>query len=307
MGHQHQSDHRLNSPRSRFPRRARMSFDRVARRRGEITVTHIGSKSRPTQPFRHFDCRGDRAVAPSCASERDGHVTFARGPVAGNPVDEKRFDAVHRLAPGRLAARDSRGPAGPRRSAAEARRPNAGWEGSEGRRPGRQSAKCRAQRRRRRWSAPAGRNRRRSAGCSSSRSSAGLRSVVSRTLSAPLRSGNGQPPFAGDAVLGRPVGCERVAPARLVIAAHQLGPGAVEVEDFGLDAVRSSGSDRAGASRIEAAAADVHADRGRGGPAFARRRGRSRRAGRRADCRRRPSPCPRAHRGRSTCPRRTCR
>jgi len=33
-------------------------------------------------------------VPASSASKRDGHVTFARGPVAGNPVDEKRLDTA---------------------------------------------------------------------------------------------------------------------------------------------------------------------------------------------------------------------
>src|SRR3954468_18750817 len=79
-----------------------MTLDRVSWRRGEITVADIRSKSGIAQPFSHFDCRGHRAVAPPCTSECNGHVTFARGPVAGNPVDEKRLDALHRLGPGRL-------------------------------------------------------------------------------------------------------------------------------------------------------------------------------------------------------------
>ena len=83
---------------------ASLSLNRVAGRRGKIAVSQVGVEPRLTQPLRHFDGRGDRAVASSCASERNGHVTFARGPVAGNPVDEKRFDAGHRLAPGRVLA-----------------------------------------------------------------------------------------------------------------------------------------------------------------------------------------------------------
>ena len=52
----------------------------------------------------------------------------------------------------------------------------------------------------------------------------GLRSVVSSTLSAALRSGSGQLALAGDAVFGGPVGRERMAAAGLVVAADQLAP-----------------------------------------------------------------------------------
>src|SRR5437762_3679119 len=79
-----------------------IGLDRVARRGGEITMAKVRSKSGPGQPLRHLDCRGDRAVSSSCASERNGHVTFSSGPVAGNPIVEKRFDAAHRLSPGRV-------------------------------------------------------------------------------------------------------------------------------------------------------------------------------------------------------------
>ena len=65
---------------------------------------------------------------------------------------------------------------------------------------------------------------------------------MSSTLSAALRSGAVTAALAGDAVLGRPVGRERMAAAGLVIAADQLGAGAVEIEDLGLRRRRSSGS-----------------------------------------------------------------
>ena len=65
-------------------------------------MADIGRESLAPQPSRDLSRSSHRPVAPPCASERDGHVTFARGPVAGNPVDEKRFDALHRLVPGRI-------------------------------------------------------------------------------------------------------------------------------------------------------------------------------------------------------------
>src|SRR5688572_17278111 len=76
------------------------SLDRVARPRRQVAVPDIRGKARSSQSFRHFDGRTNGAMAPAGAAECDGQIGFAGGPVAGNPVDEKRLDAVHRLGPG---------------------------------------------------------------------------------------------------------------------------------------------------------------------------------------------------------------
>ena len=77
-----------------------------------------------------------------------------------------------------------------------------------------------------------------------------------------LRKRRGHAAFARDAVLGRAVGRQRVAAAGLVIAADQFGAGAIEIEDFGRDALDrgEQGGQRLG---IEAAAAHVHPHRDR--------------------------------------------
>ena len=149
------------------------ALDRVSRRRGEIAVSNVRGKSGPTQPFRHLDCRGDRAVPPTSAAERDGHVTFARGPVAGNPVVEKRFDAVQRLPPSGFPLPDRRERPGPHLLAVSARRPSAGSAGSAGRTPDRRFGIRRGRSAKEVMVSTGGRlppNRRRS----SSRSSAGV-------------------------------------------------------------------------------------------------------------------------------------
>src|SRR5687768_2515108 len=75
-------------------------FDRVARPRPQVAVPDIRGKARSSQSFRHFDGGTNGAMAPAGAAECDGQIGLAGGPVAGNPVDEKLFDAVHRLGPG---------------------------------------------------------------------------------------------------------------------------------------------------------------------------------------------------------------
>ena len=138
---------------------------------------------------------------------------------------------------------------------------------------------------------------------SSSRSSAGERSVVSIRLSAALlrarvisRSRAFRPPQGGRR--------ERMTPHRLVVAADQL--------------VRPSNRGRGSPStpwmEWNISPRSPGRSRGCGRPCRPRHwrcgcrpRGRIRRGGRRGGCRRCPSPCPRARRGPSTCPPRTSR
>ena len=65
-------------------------------------MADIWRKTRPSQPFGHLLRGADRPVPSTRAAESHGYIALAGCPVAGNPIDEKRFDAAQRLAPGRL-------------------------------------------------------------------------------------------------------------------------------------------------------------------------------------------------------------
>src|SRR5436190_6395567 len=80
----------IHSPASllaRAPGFRGLSLDHIAWRRGEVTVADIRGKTRATQPFRHFNRRGHRPVAPSRAAECHRQIAFAGGPIAGNESD----------------------------------------------------------------------------------------------------------------------------------------------------------------------------------------------------------------------------
>ena len=60
-----------------------LSFDRVPRRRGEITVADIRRKSGPRNRSAISLRSGNRTMSPSCAAESDRHVALAVRPSSG--------------------------------------------------------------------------------------------------------------------------------------------------------------------------------------------------------------------------------
>ena len=98
VGHQHQSDHSLTSICHWRPGRPVCSSIVSLGGEARSRCRTFGENPAAAQPFRHLDRRGDRAVSPAGAAERDGEIGFAGGPVA-RECRSMRSASIRSIAP----------------------------------------------------------------------------------------------------------------------------------------------------------------------------------------------------------------